>query len=124
MKKLGKIHVICFAFFLLTLCVRAEGNAHFTHNDLLKNDSEKTALFFSQEKTEIETPGETSHILSCGSGNLPVFHIKKSQKEISLAFLEPKTKKIKSKGITLPYLLTIIPTITVSDIIFPSHYFL
>jgi hypothetical protein len=124
MKRSGKILAICFSLIVLTLHVRAEGIADNANNDFSKNNTGNSSLVFSPERIVFESPGEQTFAFSGGPNALPVIHMKKSQKEISLTFLEPRTKKVKSEGSRLPYFIEIIPTITIRDIIFPSHYFL
>ena len=95
------------------------------HGMALKTDTrDNLPEYFAQAKDYTEPSGNVDQTINSGGNNLPVIILRKNLKEISLLFLEEKTKKIKSHVSFLPYLLTIIPTITVRDIIFPSHYFM
>lgn len=95
------------------------------HGMALKTDTrDNLPEYFTQAKDYTDPSGNVDQTFNSGGNSLPVIILRKNLKEISLLFLEEKTKKIKSHVSCLPYFLTIIPTITVRDIIFPSHYFM
>jgi hypothetical protein len=124
MKISGKQLALRFVFILLIICGRTEVSNAFIFTDFQSDDSGKRSLMFSKDKTEIDSPGETSHLFSNGPVSLPVLQLKRTPKEVSLLCLETKTKKVKSGSRIISYELSLYPNITISDIIFPSHYFL
>ena len=119
-KRLYPLYVILLLSFSSVLCDCNQVNGMSITTENRNNLPE----YFAQAKDYTEPSGNVDQTINSGGNNLPVIILRKNLKEISLLFLEEKTKKIKSHVSFLPYLLTIIPTITVRDIIFPSHYFM
>jgi len=119
-KRLYPLFIILLLSFSSRLCDFSPVNGM----DLKPENRNNQPEYLSQLKDYTDTSGNVDQTINSGGSSLPVIILRKNLKEISLLFLEEKTKKIKSNVGFLPYFLAIIPTITIRDIVFPSHYFM